>query len=49
MTEVRRKDIRRKIARPRTIAPAEETAVLVEEVGPPAPPPLPPGEFPPER
>jgi beta-lactam-binding protein with PASTA domain len=40
--------VRRKVARPRTFAPAEETAVLVEET-PPAPPPLPPEELPPER
>jgi beta-lactam-binding protein with PASTA domain len=43
--------VRRKVARrPRTVvAPAEETAVIVEEAGLPAPPPLPPGELPPER
>jgi beta-lactam-binding protein with PASTA domain len=46
MLKVRRKSRRR----PRTVvAPAEETAVIVEEVGPPAPPPLPPGELPSER
>jgi serine/threonine-protein kinase len=49
MPNVRRKEVRRKVARPRTVAPAEETAVIVEEAGPPALPPLPPGELPPER
>jgi beta-lactam-binding protein with PASTA domain len=38
----------RKIARPRIVAPAEETVIL-EEAGPPGPPPLPPSELPPER
>jgi eukaryotic-like serine/threonine-protein kinase len=38
--------VRRKVARPRTLARPAETAVIVEEAGPP---PLPPGELPPER
>ena len=38
----------RKIARPRIVAPAEETVIL-EETGAPGPPPLPPNELPPER
>ena len=42
-------EVRRKVARPRTVASTDETVLLVEEAGPPAPPPLPPGELPPER
>jgi beta-lactam-binding protein with PASTA domain len=41
--------VRRKVARPRISAPVEESAVIVEEAGAPAPPPMPPGELPPER
>jgi eukaryotic-like serine/threonine-protein kinase len=41
--------VRHRVVRPRTVDPAEETAVIVEEAGPPGPPPLPPGELPPER
>jgi beta-lactam-binding protein with PASTA domain len=41
--------VRRKVPRPQTVAPAEETAVIVEEAGPAPPPPPPSGELPPER
>jgi beta-lactam-binding protein with PASTA domain len=40
--------VRPNVARTRMVAPAEETAVMVEEAWPPAPP-LPPGQLPPKR